>query len=45
MEGNIKVIQDGEGEFFNNTTNTWRKGIWSEGKRTRWLDEDDTNIS
>ncbi len=29
--------QNGEGEFFNPSTNTWRKGIWDDGKRVRWI--------
>jgi len=29
--------QHGEGEFFNNTTGQWRKGIWDDGKRVRWI--------
>ena len=32
--------QDGEGEFCNVNTKKWRKGIWKEGKRVEWIDED-----
>ena len=31
--------QHGEGEFFNTKENSWRKGIWSEGKRITWNEE------
>jgi hypothetical protein len=31
--------QHGEGEFFNNTNNSqWRRGIWDDGKRVRWIE-------
>lgn len=30
--------QHGEGEFFQSTTNQWRKGIWDDGKRVRWIE-------
>ena len=33
--------QHGEGEFFNPATTQWRKGIWDDGKRVRWIG--DTN--
>ncbi len=32
--------QNGEGRFFNVETNTWRKGIWEEGKRVRLIESD-----
>jgi hypothetical protein len=31
--------QHGEGEFFNPNTMQWRKGIWDDGKRVRWINE------
>ena len=31
--------QHGEGEFFQNKENVWKKGIWSEGKRVRWTND------
>ena len=31
--------QHGEGEFFNNNTQQWRKGIWDDGKRVRWIND------
>lgn len=31
--------QHGEGEFFNTKDNIWRKGVWCEGKRISWNDE------
>jgi hypothetical protein len=31
--------QDGEGEFFHPERNKWKKGLWHEGKRIKWLDE------
>jgi len=31
--------QHGEGEFFNPTNMQWRKGIWDDGKRVRWITE------
>ena len=30
--------QHGEGEFFIPSDNKWRKGIWDNGKRIKWLD-------
>ena len=32
--------QDGEGEFYQNSTKKWKKGIWSEGKRIKWIESD-----
>ena len=29
--------QHGEGEFFNAQSNQWRRGIWDDGKRVRWI--------
>jgi hypothetical protein len=34
--------QHGEGEFSNNSEMTWRKGLWENGKRVRWLSETHT---
>ncbi len=31
--------QHGEGEFYNPRENIWRKGLWNEGKRVKWVDE------
>jgi hypothetical protein len=31
--------QHGEGEFLHQKENQWRKGIWNEGKRIRWVGE------
>jgi hypothetical protein len=33
--------QHGEGEFYNPKDATWKKGIWNDGKRVRWLTEGD----
>lgn len=30
--------QNGEGSFFNPKTNTWKKGIWKNGVKLKWLD-------
>ena len=30
--------QDGEGKFFNPKKNEWKKGIWEDGKRIKWID-------
>jgi hypothetical protein len=30
--------QSGEGEFYNPKENTWKKGIWDDGKRISWID-------
>jgi len=29
--------QSGEGLFFSKEENCWKKGIWNEGKRVRWV--------
>jgi hypothetical protein len=29
--------QHGEGLFFAPDENKWKKGIWNEGKRVRWI--------
>ena len=29
--------QEGEGEFYNPKNDTWKKGIWKEGKRIKWI--------
>lgn len=29
--------QHGEGEFFNPANSVWRRGIWDDGKRVRWI--------
>jgi hypothetical protein len=29
--------QHGEGEFFNPKEGAWKKGIWNDGKRVRWI--------
>ena len=31
--------QDGEGEFYNPKEKVWRKGIWVDGKRDKWIDD------
>ena len=31
--------QHGEGEFFQQKENVWKKGIWGEGKRVRWTND------
>ena len=31
--------QHGEGEFFNPKENSWKRGIWNEGKRVRWSND------
>lgn len=35
--------QHGEGEFYNVTNKRWKKGIWEEGKRLKWIDEEPNN--
>lgn len=30
--------QHGEGELFSNINKKWKKGIWNEGKRIKWVD-------
>ena len=32
--------QHGEGEFYNSSTGVWKKGIWDDGKRVRWITPD-----
>ena len=39
------VKKDGEGEFYNSTTKTWKKGLWKEGKRVTWLDNNANNAA
>lgn len=29
--------QHGEGEFFNPKDKGWKRGIWNDGKRVRWI--------
>ncbi len=29
--------QNGEGEFLNPQSNQWKRGVWEDGKRVRWL--------
>ena len=31
--------QHGEGEFWHPKENCWKKGIWNDGKRVRWTNE------
>jgi len=31
--------QDGEGNFYNNRQKKWKKGLWKEGKRIKWIDD------
>jgi len=31
--------QHGEGEFFHPKENSWKRGIWNEGKRVRWTND------
>lgn len=33
--------QNGKGELYNPTTQTWKKGIWKEGKKINWIDNED----
>ena len=33
--------QNGEGEFYFNHKDEWKKGLWEEGKRIRWLDNEE----
>lgn len=28
--------QHGEGEFYNPKEDSWKKGVWSEGRRVKW---------
>ncbi len=28
--------QHGEGEFYNPKEETWKKGVWHDGKRVKW---------
>ena len=30
--------QDGEGKFYYPKNKQWKKGIWKEGKRIKWID-------
>jgi hypothetical protein len=30
--------QHGEGEFYNPKEDQWKKGIWNDGKRVKWLE-------
>jgi len=32
--------QHGEGEYYNPKDNNWKKGIWCEGRRINWIDEE-----
>jgi hypothetical protein len=32
--------QNGEGEFYQVKEGVWKKGIWSEGKRVRWTNNE-----
>ena len=38
-----KGKQDGEGEFYFPTDKKWKKGIWKEGKRVKWLENQQQN--
>ena len=29
--------QHGEGEFYNQKEDQWKKGVWNDGKRVRWI--------
>lgn len=31
--------QHGEGEFFAANQGNWKKGVWEDGKRIRWLSD------
>ena len=33
--------QDGEGKFYNPKNKQWKKGIWKEGKRIKWIESDE----
>ena len=33
--------QDGEGEFYFPSDRKWKKGIWKEGKRVKWIQNSD----
>ena len=35
--------QDGDGEFYNISTKKWKKGIWKDGKRIKWISSDSIN--
>ena len=35
--------QHGEGEFLQNANSVWRRGLWSEGKRVRWVNDTKNN--
>lgn len=32
--------QSGEGEFYNPKNKEWKKGIWKEGKREKWITDE-----
>lgn len=34
--------QEGEGEFYNPKFKQWKKGLWEQGKRIKWLEEGET---
>lgn len=36
--------QHGEGEFLQPKENIWKKGIWNDGKRVRWLNESNSQF-
>ena len=33
--------QDGEGEFYSPKSQKWRKGIWKDGKKIKWIEQND----
>ena len=35
--------QDGDGEFYNISTKKWKKGIWKDVKRIKWISSDSIN--
>lgn len=36
----INGKQNGEGEFYHIKDKIWKKGIWSDGKRVRWINNE-----
>ena len=34
--------QHGEGSFYLTQKKIWKKGIWNNGKRVKWIDEEDS---
>ena len=38
-----KGKQNGEGFFFNPKYNLWKKGIWDNGEKVKWITENDND--